>query len=177
MSKRKQKKSKNLGDIFDKHVKHEFIDHDVAATMKTMVNEPTVHNVPVLTGGVGFDNVFNFYENQFVGKMPDDTKITRISRTVGKDQVVDELVLSFTHDIEIKSMLPGIPPSGRYVELPHVVVMKFQRNKILHEHIYWDQASLLVQIGLIDSKSLPVTGIEQARELLKLSKPNRKKFK
>ena len=177
MSKRKQKKTINLGEIFDKHVKHEFIDHDVEATMKTMVNEPIVHNVPVLTGGVGFDNVFNFYKNEFVGKMPNDTKITRISRTVGKDQVVDELILSFTHDIVIKSMLPGIPPTGRYVELPHVVVMKFQGNKILHEHIYWDQASLLVQIGLIDSKSLPVTGIEQSRELLKLSKPNRKKFK
>jgi carboxymethylenebutenolidase len=105
------------------------------------------------------------------------TKITRISRTVGKDQVVDELILSFTHDIEIKSMLPGISPTGRYVELPHVVVMKFEGNKILHEHIYWDQASLLVQIGLIDSKSLPVTGIEQAKNLLKLSKSNRKKFK
>ena len=131
----------------------------------------------LLTGGVGFDNVFNFYKNQFVGKMPDDTKITRISRTVGKDQVVDELILSFTHDIEIKSMLPGIPPTGRYVELPHVVVMKIEGNKILHEHIYWDQASLLVQIGLIDSKSLPVIGIEQARNLLKVSKSNRKKFK
>jgi carboxymethylenebutenolidase len=116
-----------------------------------MVNEPIVHNVPILTGGVGFDIVFNFYENQFIGKMPDGTKITRISRTVGKDQVVDELILSFTHDIEIKSMLPGIPPTGRHVELPHVVVMK---------HIYWDQASLLVQVGLIDSKSLPVTGID-----------------
>lgn len=53
--------------------------HDVEATMKTMVNEAIVHNVPVLTGGVGFDNVFNFYKNQYVGKMPDDTKITRIS--------------------------------------------------------------------------------------------------
>jgi carboxymethylenebutenolidase len=177
MSKGKQRKRKNLGDIFDKHIKHEFIDRDVEATMKTMVSEPIVHNVPILTGGVGFDNVFNFYENQFVGKMPDDTKIIPISRTVGKDQVVDELILSFTHDIEIKSMLPGIPPTGRYVELPHVVVMKFEGNKILHEHIYWDQASLLVQIGLIDSKSLPVTGIEQARNLLKLSKSNRKKFK
>jgi carboxymethylenebutenolidase len=177
LSIRKQKKRKNLGDIFDKHVKHEFIDHDVEATMKTMVNEPIVHNVPILTGGAGFDNVFNFYKNQFVGKMPHDTKITRISRTVGKDQVVDELILSFTHDIEIKSMLPGISPTGRYVELPHVVVMKFEGNKILHEHIYWDQASLLVQIGLIDSKSLPVIGIEQARNLLKVSKSNRKKFK
>jgi carboxymethylenebutenolidase len=130
-----------------------------------------------LTGGIGFDGVLNFYKNHFVGKMPNDTKIIRISRTIGKDQVVDELILSFTHDIEIKSMLPGIPPTGKYVELPHVVVMKFKGNKILHEHIYWDQASLLVQIGLIDSKSLPVTGIEQARNLLKLSKSNRKKFK
>jgi carboxymethylenebutenolidase len=176
MSKRKQKKPRNLGEIFDKHVQHEFVDHDVEATMKTMVKEPIVHHVPVLTGGIGFDNVFNFYKNHFVGKMPVDTKITHISRTVGKDQVVDELILSFTHDIEVRSMLPGIPPTGKYVELPHVVVMKFEGNKILHEHIYWDQASLLVQIGLIDSKNLPVTGIEQARNLLKLSKLNRKKF-
>src|SRR6266540_987876 len=177
MSKRKQKKSKNLGDIFDKHVKYEFIDHDVKATMKTMVNEPIVHNVPVLTGGVGFDNVFNFYKDQFVGKMPDDTKITRISRTVGKNQVVDELILCFTHDIEIKSMLPGIPPTVSYLKFQILELMKFEGNKILHEHIYWDQASLLVQVGLIDSKSLPVTGIEQAKNLLKVSKSNRKNFK
>lgn len=177
MIKQKQKNRKDLGEIFDKHVSHEFVDHDVDATMKTMVKEPIVHHVPLLTGGVGFDNVYNFYKNDFVGKMPADTKITSISRTVGKDQVVDELILSFTHDIEIKAMLPGIPPTGKYVELPHVVVMKFEGNKILHEHIYWDQASLLAQIGLLDSKNLPVTGIEQARSLLKLSKFNRKKFK
>jgi len=175
--KQKQKNRKDLGEIFDKHVSHEFVDHDVDATMKTMVKEPIVHHVPLLTGGVGFDNVYNFYKNDFVGKMPADTKITSISRTVGKDQVVDELILSFTHDIEIKAMLPGIPPTGKYVELPHVVVMKFEGNKILHEHIYWDQASLLAQIGLLNSKNLPVTGIEQARSLLKLSKFNRKKFK
>src|SRR4030095_2737363 len=160
MNKRKQKKRKNLGEIFDKHVKHEFIDHDVEATMKTMVNEPIVHNVPVLTAGVGFDNVFNFYKNEFVGMMPHDTKITRISRTVGKNQVVDELILSFTHDIEIKSMLPGLRPTGKYVELPHVVIMKFKGNKIAHEHIYWDQASLLTQIGLLDPIGIPIKGIE-----------------
>lgn len=177
MIRSRRKKRKNLGEIFDKHVKHEFVDHDVEATMKTMVKEPIVHHVPILTGGIGFDNVFNFYKNDFVGKMPDDTKIVSISRTVGKDQVVDELILSFTHDIEIKSMLPGIPPTGKHVELPHVVVMKFEGNKISHEHIYWDQASLLVQIGLINSKNLPVIGIEQARSLLKLSKSDKKKLK
>ena len=158
----------DIGATFDKHIKCEFEDHDVDATMKTMVKEPYVHHVPTLTGGIGYDGVYNFYKNDFVGKMPTDTKIVHVSRTVGKNQVVDELILSFTHDREIKVMLPGIPPTGKHVELPHVVIMKFGcvDNKIAHEHIYWDQASLLVQIGLIDSKSLPVTGIEQAKNLL-----------
>jgi carboxymethylenebutenolidase len=159
----------NLAAVFDQHIKHEFQDHDVDATMQTMTREPYVHHVPVMTGGVGHDSVYNFYKNHFIGKMPDDTKILRISRTIGKDQVVDELIISFTHDREIDFILPGIPPTGRYVELPHVVVMKFENGKIAHEHIYWDQASILVQIGLIDPKLLPVTGQEQAKKLAELS--------
>jgi carboxymethylenebutenolidase len=137
--------------------------------MKTMVKEPYVHHIPTLTGGIGYVGVYNFYKSDFVGKMPDDTKVLCVSRTVGKDQVVDELILSFTHDREIKFMLPGIPPTGKYVELPHIVVMKFNGNKIAHEHIYWDQASLLTQIGLLDPKSLPTYGIEQTRKLLEIS--------
>jgi carboxymethylenebutenolidase len=165
----------NLGTIFDKHIKCEFQDRDVDATMKTMVKEPYVHHVPMLTGGIGYDGVYNFYKNHFVGKMPDDTKVERISRTVGKDQVVDELILKFTHDREIEYLIPGIPPTGKYVEIPHVVVMKFNGNKIEHEHIYWDQASLLAQIGLLDPKKLPViTGIEQAKMLTILQKADNK---
>jgi carboxymethylenebutenolidase len=108
----------NHGKVFDKHVKFEFEDKDVDSTMKTMVKEPYVHHVPVMTGGVGYNSVYNFYKNDFVGKMPKDVKITRISRTVGKNQLVDELILSFTHDIEIKSMLPGIQPTWRYGVTP-----------------------------------------------------------
>ena len=159
----------NLGDVFDLHIKHEFQDHDVDATMQTMTSEPYVHHVPMMTGGVGYDAVYNFYKNHFIGKMPDDTKVVRISRTIDKDQVVDELMVSFTHDREIDFMLPRVPPTGRYVELPHVVVMKFKDGKISHEHIYWDQASVLVQIGLLDPKLLPMTGQEQAKRLLELS--------
>lgn len=158
----------SLGAVFDKHVRSEFQDHDVDATMKTMVREPYVHHVPMMTGGRGYDNVYDFYKNHFVGKMPDDTKIERISRTIGKDQVVDELILKFTHSREIDYLLPGIAPTGKYVELPHVVVMKFKGNKIAHEHIYWDQASLLAQIGLLDANNLPVKGIEQSRKLQEL---------
>jgi carboxymethylenebutenolidase len=166
---KKKSSSTNLGKIFDKHVKFEFEDKDVESTMKTMVEEPYVHHVPVSTGGVGYNGVYDFYKNEFVGKMPKDTKIFRVSRTVGKNQVVDELILSFTHDIEIKAMIPGIKPTGKYVELPHVVIMKFRGNKIVHEHIYWDQASLLTQIGLLDPKTLPVKGIEQSEKLKELS--------
>ena len=101
--------------------------------------------------------------------MPDDVNVTRLSRTVGKDQVVDELILSFTHDREIRPVIPGIQPTGKYVEIPVVIVMKFEGDKIVHEHVYWDQASVLTQLGLLDEKSLPIKGIEVSQRLKELS--------
>jgi carboxymethylenebutenolidase len=172
---KRNKKHYGLGAVFDKHIKCEFEDHDVDATMKTMVREPYVHHVPMMTGGIGYDSVYNFYKHHFIGKMPNDTKVERISRTVGKDQVVDELILKFTHDREIEFMIPGIAPTGKYVELPHVVVMKFVGNKIAHEHIYWDQASLLAQIGFLNANILPVKGIEQSKKLQELANMDCKK--
>ena len=110
-------KSNNLGEIFDKHTEFEFEKEDVNATMTTMTDNAYVHHVPILTGGLGYKEVYNFYKNHFIGKMPKDIKITQISRTIGKDQVVDELLLRFTHDKEIDYMLPGISPTGKYVEI------------------------------------------------------------
>lgn len=131
--------------------------------------KPYVHHVPVLTGGVGYEGVYNFYKNDFVGKMPDDSKVMRLSRTVGKDQVVDELILSFTHDREIRPVLPRIQPTGKYVEIPVVIVMKFEADKIAYEHVYWDQASVLTQLGLLDASTLPVKGVEVSQRLKELS--------
>jgi carboxymethylenebutenolidase len=166
--KTKRPEISKLSEVFDEHIRCEFEKHDVEAVMKTMVKEPYVHHVPALTGGIGYLGVYNFYKDEFVNKMPEDVKFIRISRTVGRDQVVDELILKFTHDREIDPMLPGIPPTGKYVELPLVVIMKFKRGKIEHEHIYWDQASLLVQVGLLDPQRLPASGIEQSRMLLEI---------
>jgi carboxymethylenebutenolidase len=95
-----------------------------------------------------------------------------ISRTVGQDRVIDEFVVCFTHDVEMPAILPGVPPTGRYVELPHVAVVGFAGSKIAYEHIYWDQASILVQIGLLDPTSLPVAGADQARKMLDKSLPS-----
>ena len=154
-----------LADVFDAHVAHEFVDKNVEATMQTMVPEPYLLLLPTLTGGNGRAAVRHFYEQFFVGKWPADTKVTRISRTVGTDQVVDAVILSFTHDVPLEFMLLGVPPTGKHVELLHVVVMKFQKGKVAHEHIYWDQGLLLAQVGLLDPARVSVIGAEQASAL------------
>jgi carboxymethylenebutenolidase len=152
-------------------MRYEFVDCNVEATMRTMVDQPHLTHVPTLTGGRNWEEVRNYYRDHFVGHWPADTKMIPISRTVGTDQVVDEFIVCFTHDIPMDTMLPGVPPTGRYVELPHVAVVKFENGKVAHEHIYWDQACLLVQVGLLDPAKLPVTGAEQARKMRDVNQP------
>ena len=164
----------DLGATFDAHVKAEFQDLDLEATMATMTSEPYVHHVPTITGGNGTDGVREFYAHHFIGQWPDDTETRQISRTVGENQVVDELMMTFTHDREVEIMLPGIPPTGRRITIPVVVVVGFENGKVHHEHIYWDQASVLVQVGLLDPKGLPVAGVETARKVADNAKPSNK---
>jgi carboxymethylenebutenolidase len=161
----------DLGAIFDLHVASEFETKDLDATMTTMVDEPYVTHVPTLAGGVGGAGVRRFYRDHFIGHWPDDVRITHVARTAGANRVVDEMVMHFTHDRVMDTFLPGVAPTGRYVELPVVVVAGFQGDKVASEHIYWDQASLLVQIGLLDSETLPVCGGEQAAKVLDEDRP------
>jgi carboxymethylenebutenolidase len=163
---RGSERSGNLANVLDDHLTAEFATRDVDATMATMTDDPYLNHVPVLTGGIGWQEVRRFYEQIFIGHWPADTTMQRISRTEGTDQVVDELVLSFTHDITMSHLLPGVPPTGAAVRLAVCVVAGFRDGKLTHEHIYWDQASLLVQVGLLDRTGLPVTGAEQAEKLL-----------
>lgn len=162
----------NLSNLWDKHLACEFGTRDVDENMKTMVAEPYVNHIPTMTGGVGYKDLDRFYKHHFVPKTPADTKLIPISRTIGADRIVDELLFCFTHDIEIDWMLPGILPTGKYVEIPLVAIIRFRGNKIYNEHIYWDQASVLVQIGLLDPKGLPVAGSETAKKLLDESLPS-----
>jgi len=155
----------DIGAVLDEHMAAEFAHQDLDAAMATMTDDPYVYQVPVMTGGVGYEGVRDFYGQHFIGKWPRDTEVTPVSRTVGEDQVVDEVVVSFTHDIEMDHFLPGVPPTGRVVRLPACVVVRFERGKVAHEHIYWDHASSLVQVGLLDPARLPVTGAEQAENL------------
>lgn len=162
----------DLVALWEEHIRHEFDTRDVPATMATMVAEPYVNHIPTLTGGVGYSQLARFYSHHFVHQNPQDMKITSISRTVGSTQVVDEFIMSFTHDAEIDWLLPGVKATGKYVEIPMLGVIQFRGNKLCHEHIYWDQASVLVQIGLLDPTGLPVAGVETARKLLDESLPS-----
>jgi carboxymethylenebutenolidase len=162
----------DLEALWERHTRYEFETRDVAATMQTMVAEPYVNHVPVMTGGVGQRDLARFYAHHFIPKCPADINLVPVSRTIGPNRLVDEMVVSFTHDVEIDWMLPGVPPTGRHVEVPVVVIVGFRGDKLYHEHIYWDQASVLVQIGLLDPTGLPVAGIETAEKLLDESRPS-----
>jgi carboxymethylenebutenolidase len=162
----------DLAALWEAHCRYEFETRDADATMATMVARPYVNHIPTMTGGVGQAELKRFYKYHFIGGNPPDMALKPVSRTIGENQLVDEMVVSFTHSSEIDWMLPGIAPTGKRVEIPLVAVVRFEGDKVAHEHIYWDQASVLVQIGVLDPKGLPVAGVETARKVADNSLPS-----
>jgi carboxymethylenebutenolidase len=154
-----------LNDLWEEHVRDEFVTRHTEDTLDTMVEDAYVNHIPVLTGGAGREALREFYAKRFIPHMPADTAIIPVSRTIGTDQLVDEMIFTFTHTIPMDWMLPGIAPTGKRVEVPLVAIVKFRDGKLAHEHIYWDQASVLVQLGLLDAGTLPVVGRESARKV------------
>src|SRR6266700_4017189 len=156
----------DLAKLWEEHTAHEFSTRNTESTLATMVDDAYVNHIPVMTGGYGKDALRAFYSRDFIPSMPPDTKLTPISRTVGEDQLVDEMIFSFTHTQEMPWMLPGIGPTHRKVEVPLVAIVRFRDGKLVHEHIYWDQASVLKQIGMLSDPKLPVCGVETARKVV-----------
>ncbi|HEX2466154.1 MAG TPA: hypothetical protein VHR17_16140 [Thermoanaerobaculia bacterium] len=163
---------RRLIELWERHMHFEFAAKDAAATVETMAEQSWVNHVPVMTGGTRPDEVLDFYANHFIPKMPADTAIELVSRTVGQGRVIDELIFKFTHDLEMDWMLPGVAPTGRRVEVPLVVVVQTERDEVVFERIYWDQGSVLAQIGLLDGAVLPIAGIETARKVLDPTLPS-----
>jgi carboxymethylenebutenolidase len=166
------RQQKALDDLWEEHLRDEFATKDTSATLQTMAPDAYVNHIPVMTGGVGREQLREFYSRHFIPKMPPDTEIVPISRTIGTERLVDEIIFRFTHTIEMDWMLPGVAPTGKRVECALVVIVHFRDGKLAHEHIYWDQASVLVQLGLLDSSKLPVAGRETAEKLLDSAVPS-----
>jgi carboxymethylenebutenolidase len=156
----------SLVSLWEEHLKAEFKDRDAGASCDTMVAHPYVNHVPVMTGGVGRRQLEHFYGKYFIPGMPADVELVPISRTVGNNRIVDEFIFRCTHTVQMDWLLPGVPPTGRRLELVMVVIVSVEAGKIHHEHIHWDQASALVQLGLLDPAKLPIAGAETAQKML-----------
>ena len=155
-----------LNDVWQEHLRAEFTAHSADEAIATMVAKPLVKTVPVMTGGHSKEEVHEFYAKYFLPQIPPDTEMVPVSRTIGQGRLVEEMVFRFTHTIPMEWMLPGIPPTGKRVEVALLVVVQFDGDKMAHEHVYWDQASVLVQLGLLQPAGLPVVGAEGARSVL-----------
>jgi carboxymethylenebutenolidase len=160
-----------LNDLWEEHLRTEFDAHSADEAVATMVANPIVKGVPVMIGGDGKEEVREFYIKYFLPQIPPDTEMVPVSRTIGQGRVVDEMVFRFTHTMPMDWMLPGIAPTGKRVEIALLVVVQFEGNKLAHEHVYWDQASVLVQLGLLQPGNLPVVGAAGARSILDRSIP------
>ena len=154
-----------LDAIFSTHMNAELAG-DLDQTLATMTANPHLVNVPTMIGGQGAQGVRTFYANRLIGQFfPADVKFETVSRTYAEERLIDELIISFTHTSKIDWMLPGVEPTGKRVEAVFIVIVGIQHDKVSYEHIIWDQASVLVQIGLLDPAGLPVTGAGGAAKL------------
>jgi carboxymethylenebutenolidase len=157
---------RRLGNLWDEHMRTEFVARRADETIETMVANPRVHQVPVMTGGEGREEVYRFYAKHFLPQIPPDMEIVPVSRTIGQGRLVDVMVARFTHSIVMDWMLPGLAPTGKPVEVGLVVIVQFDGDALAHEQIYWDQASVLAQLGYLRADDLPVVGAEGARSIL-----------
>ncbi|MFZ9808966.1 MAG: nuclear transport factor 2 family protein [Candidatus Nanopelagicaceae bacterium] len=162
----------HIDAIFERHMQAELAG-DLDGTLETMAPDPHLVNVPTMVGGAGPVGVRQFYANRLVGQFfPPDVTFTPLSRTHSSERMVDELIIRFTHTHAIDWMLPGVAPTGRSVEVAFVVIVGIQDDAVSYEHIYWDQASVLVQIGLLNPAGLPVVGAGSVAKLLQPSLPD-----
>lgn len=159
-----------LIDVWEAHTAAEFEHKDADAAIATMTEKPVLIHVPVGTGATGREALRKFYAEVFIPQMPEEVELELLSRSVGQDRVVDELILHLTHSVRMDWFVPGVEPTGRRLAVPHVGTIAFENGKISSEHIYWDQSTVLFQLGLLQP-SLPVMGADQKDRLLDSDAP------
>ena len=159
-----------LVDVWEAHTAAEFERRDADLAISTMTEHPVLIHVPGGTGATGREALRRFYREIFIPQLPADIELRLLSRSVAQARLIDEFVLRFTHTVRMDWFAPGVAATGRRIELPHVAVIGFDNGRIASEHIYWDQASLLFQLGMLDAH-LPLLGADQADRLLNPDAP------
>lgn len=159
-----------LIDIWEAHTAAEFGDKDADAAVATMTDDVVLIHVPVGTGATGKAALRAFYRDIFIPQSPPDFELQLLTRTVGQARVIDEFIVNFTHTVQMDWFAPGVAPTGRRLSVPHVGIIDFKGDKIRSEHIYWDQATVLKQLGVIEDE-LPLMGADQRDRLLDANAP------
>src|SRR5213075_1986300 len=149
-----------LRQLWEQHVQYEFSTRNAEDTLATMVEDAYVNHIPVLTGGVGRSELREFYSKRFIPQMPPDTEMTRVSRTIGDDQLVDEMVFKFTHTIPMDWMLPGIPATGKRVEVPRDKIVRLRDDKLANANFSGVSAWGLVKMGFSPPSFPPAGGFK-----------------
>jgi carboxymethylenebutenolidase len=153
---------------WQQHTYAEFGLKDPDATLASMVENPYVLTIPAGTGGVGRAGVHRFYAEQMLPNLPPDLELVSVSQILGSDRIVEEFVIRFTHTLRMDWMLPDVPATNRKVEFALVGIIGFQGGKVASEHLYWDQATVLSQLGILNHPAA-AAGLGSAAQLLKLS--------
>jgi carboxymethylenebutenolidase len=147
-------------ELWERHTACEFALKDADLAVSTMVDDAVVMHLPTMSGGFGKENLRHYYADVFIPGIPADTTSEVIARSVGDGLLVEEFIMRMTHNQAIPFLLPGLAPTDKAVEVPTVVIVKFRGDLMESERLYWDQATVLRQVGLIDA-SLPLADITE----------------
>ena len=152
---------------WQQHTHAEFVLKDADAALATMTENPYVFLISSGTARVGRAAVHEFYSNHFLSNLPADLELTSLSQTFGDNRIAEEMAVRFTHSIDMDWLLPGLRPTHRRAEFVLAAIIEFEAGKVAHEHLYWDQATLLSQMGVLDHP-MAAAGVGSAAQLLKL---------
>jgi carboxymethylenebutenolidase len=155
-----------LVELWEQHMAYEFALRDADLAVSTMVDDATVMHLPTMSGGAGKENLRRYYADVFIPGIPADTTSEPIARSVGDSLIVDEFIMRMTHDRDMPYLLPGLAPTGQTLQIPTVVIVRFRGDLMESERLYWDQAVVLRQLGLIDP-GLPVADVTEVAAFLR----------
>ncbi|KAK7182604.1 uncharacterized protein CC84DRAFT_1096447 [Paraphaeosphaeria sporulosa] len=158
----------DLERVWEENEDQKYHKRSAKKIMETYTTEPTptVNYTATLTGGQGHEEIFRFYNEYFMADKLPIFHLRLISRTIGADRIVDELYVQFKHTIDMPWVLPSVKPTGRKVEIVVVSIVGMRGGKVWSERIYWDQASVLFQVGLLDPDQVPEEARKQGLEML-----------
>jgi hypothetical protein len=170
----------DLERVVEENNEHKYKTHNIEKFLETYTTTLTPHAnfTPTLTGGSGLEELRRFYKDYFFNNHPPNFHMRLISRTIGVDRIVDELYIQFKHTVVMPWVLPGVAPTNKKVEVIVVSVVGMRAGKIWSERFYWDQASVMFQVGLLDPdevpeefkknglEMLPIAGSEAARKVM-----------